>query len=128
MAPEIFSVLVLLTLLQVKHMLADFFLQTRRMLTGRDEYMHMGRMQHAGLHGLFSIVVFLVMGAPLVFLLVVCLVETIVHYHIDWLKGWYSAVKGHTPMDGAYWRAFGTDQLMHQLTYVVMIWVWAVSL
>lgn len=119
--------LILLTLLQVKHLFADYFLQTPRMLQNRAVYLHMGRLQHAGLHAVFSVFVFLVIGAPIVFTLVLCLVELIVHYHIDWAKGWYSQKAGHGPEDASYWRAFGADQLLHQLTYVVMIWAWAIG-
>lgn len=99
-------------------------MQTPRMLAGRDEYFHIGRMQHVALHGVFSVVVFFVIGAPIFFNLVICAIETVVHYHIDWLKGWYSASKAHGPTDPSYWRAFGADQFMHQLTYVVMVWAW----
>ena len=119
------TALVLLVLLQVKHLFADYFLQTPRMLSGRDEYLHLGRVQHAGLHGLFSVVALLLVGAPVVFTLVLCVVEAVVHYHIDWAKGRYSANKQHGPTDAGYWRAFGTDQLLHQLTYVAMVWAWA---
>ena len=119
------TALILLSLLQVKHLFADYFLQTPRMLSGRDEYLHLGRAQHAGLHGLFSVVVFLLVGAPIGFTLVLCLIETVVHYHIDWGKGCHAARQRHQPTDAGYWRAFGTDQLLHQLTYVAMVWGWA---
>ena len=122
------TALILLILLQVKHLFADFFLQTQRMLAGRDEYLHIGRAQHAGLHGLFSAFALLLVGAPLGFTLAICLAEAVLHYHIDWGKGCYSARKQNSPTDAAYWRAFGTDQLLHQLTYVAMVWLWAAYL
>lgn len=119
------TALILLVLLQVKHLLADFFLQTRRMLAGRGEYLHLGRLQHAGLHAVLSLPAFLVIGAPWTFTLILCAVEGVLHYHIDWAKGVYSAKTCHGPSDAAYWRAFGLDQLLHQLTYVGMVWAWA---
>ncbi|MFK7836819.1 MAG: DUF3307 domain-containing protein [Sulfitobacter sp.] len=119
------TALVLLTLLQVKHLFADFFLQTPRMLAGRNEYIHVGRMQHAGLHAVFSLAVVSVVGAPLGFSIILCLIEFVVHYHIDWAKGRHSQMTQYTPNDPGYWRAFGVDQLMHQLTYVAMLWAWA---
>ena len=124
MTPEFETALLLLVLLQVKHLLADFFFQTQKMLAGRDEYMHVGRMQHAGLHATFSVFCLFVVGAPVGFILILCAVEGVLHYHIDWAKGLHSAKTKYTPTDAGYWRAFGTDQLLHQLTYVVMIWVW----
>ena len=121
------TALVLMILLQVKHMFADFFLQTPRMLSGRNEYLHFGRAQHAGLHAVFSIAAFLLIGAPVISTIVICAAEWLVHYHIDWAKGQHTELKQHGPKDAGYWHAFGVDQLMHQLTYVAMIWIWAAA-
>lgn len=118
------TTLILLTLLQVKHLFADYFLQTQRMLSNRALYLHVGRAQHAGLHAVFSAVAYLVIGAPLIFTLILCAVEWVVHFHIDWAKGVYSERTQDGPEVAAYWRAFGFDQFMHQLTYVAMIWAW----
>ncbi|MEM6938805.1 MAG: DUF3307 domain-containing protein [Pseudomonadota bacterium] len=126
MTPALETLLILLVLLQVKHLFADYFLQTPRMLMNRGIYFHIGRIQHAGLHAAFSIIVFLGVGAPLGFVLVLCALEWLVHYHIDWIKGWYSEKAQDGPADAAYWRAFGTDQFMHQMTYVVMILAWGI--
>ncbi len=126
MTAELQTALILLVLLQVKHLFADYFLQTPRMLMNRGTYFHVGRMQHAGLHALFSVVIFLVLGTPLGFTLILCIWEWVVHFHIDWIKGWYSEKAGDTPEDASYWRSFGTDQFMHQMTYVVMLLAWAV--
>ena len=95
------------------------------MLSGRNEYPHLGRAQHAGLHAALSVIAFLIIGAPLAFVLMLCLMEAVVHYHIDWGKGRHAAATDHAPTDAAYWRAFSIDQLLHQLTYVAMIWAWA---
>lgn len=120
------TAMILLVLLQVKHLFADFFLQTPRMLGGRNRYVHLGRAEHAGLHALLSLIAFLVIGVPLAFTFLLCVIEMIVHYHIDWAKARYSSKAGDTPSDASYWRAFGLDQLAHQLTYLAMIWCWAV--
>lgn len=116
--------LILLVLLQVKHMFADFYLQTPRMLEGRGRYLHLGRMQHAGLHMVGSILAFLLTGSLSAVALWIVVIEGLAHYHIDWGKGRYSQMKAHTPTDAGYWRAFGFDQTLHQLTYVVMVWAW----
>ena len=120
------TALILLVLLQVKHLFADFFLQTPRMLGGRDRYFHLGRTEHSALHALLSIIAFLVLGVPLAFTFLLCLIEMALHYHIDWIKGRHSEKSGDTPMDARYWRAFGGDQLAHQLTYIAMVWAWGV--
>ena len=120
------SVFILLVLLQLKHMFADYFLQTPRMLAGRSIYLHWGRVQHAGLHAVFSLAVFAIIGMPFWLNLLLCFAEWVVHFHIDFGKARYSEKKAHGPADAGFWRAFGFDQLLHQLTYIAMIWFWAV--
>ncbi|MFT6676963.1 MAG: hypothetical protein ACJAVM_003172 [Sulfitobacter sp.] len=119
------TVLTLLILLEVKHLFADFFMQTPRMLSGRARYAHLGRAQHAGVHALLSFLALMALGGAWGFVVLLCVLELVVHYHIDWLKGLHSEKTGYTPADPGYWRAFGVDQLAHQLTYVAMIWAWA---
>ena len=82
---------------------------------------------HAGIHAAGSLIAFVLVGTPFDFIIPVILVEWIVHYHIDWLKGRYTATQRLTPADAAFWRAAGVDQALHQLTYVVMIWVWLLN-
>jgi hypothetical protein len=77
--------------------------------------------------------------------------EFAAHYHMDWLKvklafgkGWSEYVRGemrgvelHRPgvtrrslkphlaiYNGEYFQMLGIDQLVHYLTYVIMIWAW----
>ena len=118
--------LVLLCLLQAKHMLADFFLQTKIMLDGRETYVHLGRFLHAGVHALGSAVAFLLVGSPIAFIVPVIVAELIAHYHIDWWKGRHTSIQKLTPEDAAFWRATGMDQALHQFTYIAMIWAWIV--
>ncbi|MGC1495710.1 MAG: DUF3307 domain-containing protein [Sulfitobacter sp.] len=119
------NALIFLILLQIKHLFADFYLQTPRMLAGRDQYVHVGRLQHAIVHVAGSVIAFVVMGVALPVMLLIVVAEGVAHYHIDWAKGYYSQIKQQTPSDAGYWRALGFDQAMHQLTYIAMIWAWA---
>ncbi len=118
------AVFLMLCLLQIKHMFADFFLQTPKMLSGRGEYFHMGRAQHAGVHVVGSVIVFLLFGAPLMFILVIGALEWVVHFNIDFFKASYSDKKQLEPNQAAFWRAAGLDQCLHNLTYVAMVWAW----
>lgn len=118
------TILLLFCLLQIKHMFADFFLQTQKMLAGRGQYLHMGRAQHAAIHSVGSVLVFMVIGAdPLFILLLVC-AEWVVHFNIDWCKGRICEAQDLNPSKAAFWRITGFDQAMHQLTYVAMVWAW----
>lgn len=114
--------LVLLFLLQAKHLFADFYLQTPRMLANRGVYLHLGRLQHAGLHAVGSLVAMVLAGVPVALALVVAGVEWFAHFHIDWAKGRWSDHTGHGPAQAGYWRAFGVDQAVHQWTYLIMVW------
>ncbi len=116
--------LLLMVLLQIKHLFADYFLQTPRMLSRRGVYLHLGRAEHALLHAILTFLSLMIIGAPLVFSSVIALIEWGVHFHIDWLKGRHAEARQYTPADAAYWRAFGTDQLAHHLTYVAIVWLW----
>lgn len=118
------QMLILLVLLQIKHMFADFYMQTPRMLSGRDTYLHLGRAEHAGVHALGSVIVFVIMGAPVLFTVLVVAAEWVVHFHIDWAKARWSVRKQHTPAQAGFWRAAGLDQACHQLTYIAMAWAW----
>lgn len=118
------TVLLLVCLLQIKHMFADFYLQTPKMLSGRGEYFHVGRAQHAAVHVVGSVLVFLIFGAPLSFILIIAALEWIIHFNIDFAKASYSDKKNLQPNQAAYWRAAGLDQLLHNLTYLAMAWAW----
>ncbi|MEO0864664.1 MAG: DUF3307 domain-containing protein [Pseudomonadota bacterium] len=122
MADPVTFALVLLFLLQVKHLFADFFFQTPRMLRDRSRYVHVGRAQHAGLHALGSVLAMMLVGVSLAPLVLIAALEWVAHYHIDWGKGRWSDHIGHGPDDAGYWRAFGFDQALHQWTYLVMVW------
>lgn len=116
------SALALLVLFQIKHMFADYFLQTPKMLTGREKYWHMGRAQHAGVHLIGSVLVLLPFGLTPVFFVVLVVTEWVVHFNIDWAKARYSMARQHTPIDAGFWQAAGVDQALHQLTYIAMVW------
>jgi hypothetical protein len=51
-----------LALLQIKHMFADFYLQTPNMLRDRGVYVHSGRAQHCAIHSVGSVIAMAVMG------------------------------------------------------------------
>ncbi len=115
--------LILLTLLafQVKHLICDFVLQTRYQVDNKGWYGRVGGIIHAGWHAIFSIPVLLIMTRvpALIFLIVVA--EFVVHYHTDWFKARIVRIRGWSQNDEIYWVAFGTDQFIHQVTYILMV-------
>lgn len=124
MTDDTLTILLLFALLQAKHTLADYFMQTQRMLSNRAVYAHFGRVQHAGIHAALSLLVALIVGLPFSVAVAFFAIDAVVHFHIDWIKGAYSERTGDGPDSKGYWRAFGIDQLAHHLTYIGMIWIW----
>lgn len=121
MSSEAFWLLALLLGLQLKHLAADFVLQTRYMLAGKGRYGHPGGLAHAGLHGGLSVVVLAVAGVPAMSVAVIALVEALAHYHIDWSKARWTAGQALTSAQPQFWIAIGIDQCLHQVTYLLMV-------
>jgi hypothetical protein len=106
----------------VKHFVVDFPLQGPYQWMNKGTYGHLGGILHAGLHGLATfLILVLVTNAPLPSLLLAS-ADFLIHYHVDWAKmninkkfGW----KADTHPE--FWILLGLDQLAHMLTYVAII-------
>lgn len=119
----------LFLLLQIKHFIVDFLLQRPYQYKNKGTYGHPGGILHAMLHAMTTWVIFINLGF-IALGVVISLAEAVVHYHIDWLKvkttkqTWAErredclAVKSDM-----YFHALGFDQLLHQLTYIGMVWL-----
>lgn len=122
MSEMITAVIAGFTILVVKHTIADFFLQTPYQYLNKGTYGHPGGLLHAGIHGLLTAPVFLVLAPPFALLgLIIIAVEFIVHYHVDWLKEKAVKKRGWQASDAWFWHALGLDQLAHMLTYIAII-------
>ncbi|RYH11580.1 DUF3307 domain-containing protein [Tropicimonas sp. IMCC6043] len=118
-------VLLLVLALQVKHLVADFYLQTAYMLSRRGRYLHPGRALHCLVHILGTTLVLFVFGTPPGPLAAILLAEFVIHFHIDWGKAQIVARRSLTPEDAAYWHATGVDQALHHATYIGIAGIWA---
>jgi hypothetical protein len=116
-------VLVLFVGLELKHIVADYFLQPGWMVTGKGDLREMGGYAHAGLHAVLSGLVLLVAQVPLLVTLGVVVLEFLVHYALDYAKLRYSAGVDAQANPSRYWRMHGIDQAAHQLTYAVILYV-----
>ena len=117
------EILILFTLLSIKHFVADFVLQFDYMVQEKGYYGKIGGIHHSVIHGLFTFVIFAWFGFPIAFW--AGIVDFVVHYHIDYAKMKIGRLKGYTPADRAFWVWIGFDQLLHYITYVVLIG-WAI--
>jgi len=114
------TVLFVLVVLEVKHFIFDYPLQTAYQLKNKATYGHPGGLLHAGLHMIGSTAAFLVVAPPLGVALAIMGGEFVAHYHIDWAKGQFTRRSGLTTNDSVYWWAIGADQLLHHLTYLAI--------
>ena len=111
--------------LELKHFLCDFVLQTEYQVRTKGIYGHFGGFIHSGVHIAATIPALLILGASLKAMAIVLAVEFVVHYHADWMK---MAIDKRTRWgtdDQRYWILFGLDQLIHQLTYVAILFAFA---
>lgn len=123
-------------LLFLKHFVVDFLLQPPWMFKNKGRFAHPGGLAHAGLHAVTSYAVLVWMfdksyvglsiaaiGMAMAFW--VCFFEFVAHYLIDWLKmnvtGWCGWKPDRNP---EFWYALGADQLLHYLTYWIMLVYW----
>jgi hypothetical protein len=109
--------------LEVKHYIADYFMQPAWMLVGKGDLRHPGGYAHAGIHAVFSGLVLLIAGTPLAILAALVVGEWVVHYALDYAKIHYSRGVHVDSNPRRFWALHGVDQLTHQLTYAAMIFV-----
>jgi hypothetical protein len=114
------TLLTVLLVLEVKHFIFDYPLQTGYQLRNKTSYGHVGGLLHAGLHVLGSSAVFLFVRPSLAVGAAVLLAEFLVHYHLDWAKGQLMKRHDLTTHDAIYWWGIGIDQMLHHLTYLAM--------
>jgi len=121
--PElVILVLAAVAVLMLKHAIADFYLQTPYQYLNKGTYGHPGGFMHSAIHVALTPLVYLVLvPGSLLIALAIALGEFAVHYHVDWLKEQITHRNGWTAQDRGFWYALGTDQLVHGLTYLLIV-------
>ena len=114
--------------LQVKHFLCDFVLQTAYQVRTKGIYGHVGGFIHAGLHATLTIPALLILGLSLKSIAIVVVLEFLIHYHTDWSKAQIDERYQWGFSDQRYWILFGADQLIHQLTYLAIVYAFLTGL
>jgi hypothetical protein len=108
--------------LMFKHAVADFYLQTTYQYANKGTYGHPGGFIHAGIHVALTPLVYLVLvPGSLLVAGAIALGEFVLHYHIDWAKEQITRRNGWTAQNPGFWHLLGTDQLIHGLTYLVIV-------
>ena len=114
---------ILLLGLEIKHYLADYFLQPAWMLAGKGDFRRPGGYAHAGIHAGLTGVVLFIAGAPMATLAAIVVAEFVVHYLLDYSKIHYSRGVHVDALPRRFWALHGVDQLTHQLTYAAIIYI-----
>lgn len=122
------QLLLVLLLFQIKHLVADFVLQSAYILNNRKVYGHPGGLLHVAIHLAGSLASLLVIGTNSQAVLILLLAEAVIHYHIDWFKDNLVAARSWTPKDANFWYLLGFDQFLHQITYLGMIYYLSITL
>ena len=101
--------------LAVKHVVADFFLQTHWMAAGKDraEGWALPLLVHCLIHGVLTTVLVAVIVPRLWF---IGLLDFVIHIAIDRAKGFIVAHGRITADHPAFWWLIGIDQALHHLT------------
>jgi hypothetical protein len=112
------TLIVLLLLLQVKHLVIDWILQPPWMWRNKGSYGHYGGVVHAAFNAIGTYACFLVITTnPLVLLL-----DFVIHYHIDWAKMNITRLTKWGPTTHPeFWWLTGFDQFLHQVTYIGLL-------
>ena len=114
------DVIVVMILLQVKHLVFDFILQTPYQWMNKGTYGHPGGVLHSGLQAIGTAIAFFYF-IPFWTMVLISLVDAIVHYHVDWTKMNLNKKLCLTPQTEEFWWLLGADQFAHQATYVFLV-------
>ena len=113
--------------LELKHYIADYFLQPGWMLGGKGDFRQGGGYAHAGVHAALTAVLLVLAGTPLPWLAGIVVGEFVVHYLLDYSKIVYSRGVHVDTQPRRFWSLHGLDQITHQLTYAAIIYAVLVS-
>ncbi len=112
--------------LTVKHVVADFLLQTHWMAAGKDRAKGwaLPLLVHCLIHGVLTTLIVVAIAPRLWF---IGLIDFAIHITIDRAKGFIVAHFHVTPNHAAFWWLIGIDQALHHLTGFALAIVLAVN-
>lgn len=110
----------------LKHLAADFLLQTRWVAIGKqtEDRWLLPLSVHAGLHAGLTGLIFSVAAPSLVW---IAIVDFVVHFAIDRAKAVVQSRLTLNPGKTGFWWLLGTDQTLHHLTHLCFVALLAAS-
>jgi len=123
----------------LKHFIVDFPLQRWPwQFKNKGTWGHPGGIVHAGLHSVVTLGIFAWLTfnnmygssvqhlVEIIWIIVVLLslLEGFIHYIIDWTKMNLNRIMEWHPNTEWFWHLLGLDQLLHYLTYLLILYIW----
>ena len=102
----------------IKHLVADFFVQTQWMVVGKGKVSGWlwPLTAHSAIHAFGTLVICLALAPALSWL---AAVDFVVHFGLDRWKEVFARRASVTPREPMFWRLLGTDQCLHGLTHFI---------
>lgn len=114
------AVVIAFALLFIKHWYIDFVNQDMEEVNHKGIYLHWVGMKHSLKQGAATAAVFILLGLSITESIILGGVDFLVHYHTDWAKMNYGNRDITTPQ---FWNHLGLDQLVHYMTYLMVVWL-----
>lgn len=117
-----YELLILFCVFQVKHYLADFVFQTRYMLQkdAHDLSYLKPLLLHSFTHAILTTTIVAFADYRLWW---IGAIDLVLHALVDRLKAAPKLLgRFNDPLKASYWRVFGFDQMIHQLTHIGLAW------
>ena len=119
------AVITLLALLQIKHWYVDFVNQSMDEVHSKGIYGDSLGIWHSAKQGIGTLLCVLAITghnyiADAIF---IAFVDFVIHYHTDWAKININKKKNYTVETSQFWWWLGFDQLVHQLTYLLIVYL-----
>lgn len=116
------NTIILLSLLQIKHLLIDWCWQPEYEWKNKGTYGHFGGIRHAGKNAIGTMVCFIPFALwqclPIIFI-----IDFLIHYNIDWMKMNINRIMKWGPLTHPqFWWLTGLDQFLHQICYLFLVW------
>lgn len=105
----------------VKHWVCDFVLQSQLMIEEKGTYGKLYGVQHSVIHGIGTLVIGFAFFRHIEAVVFVSVFDALMHYHIDYFKENFIKYKNITKENSSWWVILGADQMLHTLTYVLII-------
>ena len=105
-----------------KHLIADYYLQFSWMIKHKGIYGNWKGLSHSIFHGILTLFLLLHFEFKFGIALAMSILDTTLHYHIDYVKSNLWKSKKLTAEDHLYWVIHGTDQFLHMMTYMLILY------